>query len=97
MDNLLQLLLKNTTVLIKWFKDNYLQMNPDKCNLLITNQDKGTSITIDNEVIECSKSVKLLGITIDNELDFREHVTKLCKKVNSKLHALTRISNYMSR
>ena len=70
-------------------------MNPDKCKLLITNHDKCTSITIDNEVIECSKSVKLLGITIDNILDFREHVTKLCKKVSSKLHALARISNYM--
>ena len=43
-------------------------MNPAKCKLLITNLDKGT---IDNEVIECSKSVKLLGITIDNKLDFR--------------------------
>ena len=95
MDNLLQLLLKNTAVMIKWFKDNYLQMNPDKCKLLITNHDKGTSIIIDNEVIECSKSVKLLGITISNKLDFREHVTKLCKKVSSQLPALARISNYM--
>ena len=97
MDNLLQLLLKNTTVLIKWLKDNYLQMNPDKCKLLITNHDEGTSITVDNEVIECSKSVKLLGITIDNKLNFREYATKLCKKASSKLHVLTRISNYMSR
>ena len=55
-----------------------------------------TSIILNNEVIECSKSVKLLGVTIDNKLDFSEHVTKLCKKVSSKLHALARISNCMS-
>ena len=55
------------------------------------------SLIIDNEVIECSESVKLLGITIDNNLDFNEHVSKLCKKVSTKLHALARISNFMNQ
>ena len=31
--------------------------------------------------------------TIDNQLDFTEHVSKICKKVSIKLHALARISN----
>ena len=95
MENILQCLYNDTSVLIKWFKDNYLQMNPDKCKLLISNHDKDISIIINNEIIECSKSVKLLGVTIDNKLDFKEHVSKLCKKVSSKLHALARISNCM--
>ena len=94
---LLRCLYNDTMILIKWFKVNYLQMNPDKCKLLISNKDKDISIIIDNEVIECSKSVKLLGITIDSKLDFSEHVSKLCKKVSSKLHALARISNFMSQ
>ena len=72
-------------------------MNPDKCKLLITNHGKDKSLIIDKEVIECSKSVKLLGVTIDNRLDFNEHVNKLCKKVSSKLHALARISNFISQ
>ena len=94
-DILLQKLYKDTSILIRWFQDNYLQLNPDKCKFLISNRDKDISIIINNEVIECSKSVKLLGVTIDNKLDFNEHLTKLCKKVSSKLHALARISNYM--
>ena len=40
-------------------------------------------------------TVKLLGITIDKKLNFSEHISKLCKKVSSKLHALARISNFM--
>ena len=44
-----------------------------------------------------SSSVKLLGVTIDNKLNFDEHVTKLCKKVSQKIHALARMSNYMSQ
>ena len=96
-ESLLQCLYKDTSVLIKWFKDNYLQMNPDKCKLLISNRDKDLSLIIDNEVIECSESVKLLGVIIDNKLDFNEHVSKLCKKVSTKLHALARVSNSMTQ
>ena len=38
---------------------------------------------------------KLLGITIDNELTFDEHVSKLCKKASQKVHALSRLCHYM--
>ena len=34
---------------------------------------------------------------IDNKLNFNEHVSKLCKKGNQKLHALARISKYTSK
>ena len=97
LDLLLQCLSNDTSVLIKWFKDNYLQMNPDKCKLLISNQNKDISLIIENKVIECNKSVKLLGVTIDSRLRFDEHVSNLCKKASTKLHALARISNYMSQ
>ena len=42
-------------------------------------------------------SVKLLGVTIDNYLKFGEHVSNHCKKASQKLHALARISNFMSQ
>ena len=96
-DTLLQKLYTDTSLLSRWFKYNFLQMNADKCHLLISNRDKDVSIILENEIIECSSSVKLLGVTIDNKLNFSEHLSKLCKKVSSKLHAFARISNYMSR
>ena len=96
-DLLLESLWKDTSILMGWFKDNYLQMNADKCNLLICNHNKDVSIILDNEIIDCSNSVKLLGITVDKKLNFCEHISKLCKKVSSKLHALARISNFMNQ
>ena len=39
---------------------------------------------------------KLLGITIDNELKFDDHITKICRKANSKLSALSRLAIYLS-
>ena len=51
---------------------------------------------IEKELIKASKSVKLLGITIDNKLNFNEHVTKVCDKVSQKLHILARVATYIN-
>ena len=72
-------------------------MNADKSQLLVTKNDENISLNIDDEIIKGSKSVKLLGVTIDNKLDFSEHVSNICKKVSKELHALARISKYMSQ
>ena len=64
---------------------------------LVCDYDKDVSLILENEVIDCSNSVKLSGITIDRKLNFNDHVSKLCKKVSTKLHALARISNIMSQ
>ena len=38
----------------------------------------------------------MLGVYFDNKLSFTTPVTKLCKKAGQKLHALARISTFMS-
>ena len=85
-----------TSILVKWFKDNYFKMNPDKCHLLVTKHSEEVSISIEGETIKGKNSVKLLGVNIDNKLDFNDHVSQICNKVSSKLHALARISPFMS-
>ena len=72
-------------------------LNADKCKLLISNKDSDLSINIEGETIVCEKLVKLLGIKIDNQLTFSEHVSSICKKVSLKLHALARVSNEMNQ
>ena len=56
---------------------------------------KKKKLRIGNKETVAEKSVKLLGVIIDNKLNFNEHVTRLCKKANQKLHALARISKYL--
>ena len=41
---------------------------------------------------KASKEEVLLGVRIDSDLTFKEHVTSICSKANQKLHALTRVS-----
>ena len=43
-----------------------------------------------------SNEEMLLGLTIDKDLKFYGHITTLCKKVNRKISALSRVRRYMS-
>ena len=95
--DLLNNLENESSILIELFSNNYLLMNADKSQLLATKNDENISLNIDDEIIKGSKSVKLLGVTIDSKLDFSEHVSNICEKVSKKLHALARISKYMSQ
>ena len=87
-------LLNDTNIRKDWFRNNYFILNNDKCNLLITNHDEDVSLNLGNEIITGKKWVKLRGITIDNKLDFSEHVSSICRKANLKLHALARVSEF---
>ena len=53
-------------------------------------------IMIGNEIISNSAHEKRLGVTFDSKLTFNIHINKLCKKAEQKLHALARISRFMS-
>ena len=95
--NLLAILKDDTSLLLDWFKSNEKKSNEDKCHLLVINHQEDVHVKLGNENIEGSLSVDLLGIKIDSNLNFNEHVSKLCKKGNQKLHALARISKYLSK
>ena len=58
--DLLNNLEHESSILIEWFSNNYLLMNADKSQLLVTKNDENISLNIDDEIIKGSKSVKLL-------------------------------------
>ena len=47
--------------------------------------------------INTSKSFKPLGITIDNKLNFEEHIFDFCKKTSLQLNAVSRLQRYMEK
>ena len=54
------------------------------------------SITLTDDVIlETQSHIKLLGIHIDDQLNFNEHATYLCKKSGRQLNALARMSRFL--
>ena len=62
--------------------------------ILISNTQR--EICFVNTYIASNLSEKLLGITLDSELKFEEHINKICNIVNKKLDALHRIGSHMS-
>ena len=68
-----------------WFSMNYLKSNPCKSQLSLTSNNEA-SIKINDTDIKTSSTKKLLGVIIDNKVTFNEHVSKLRKNANNKLH-----------
>lgn len=72
-----------------------MKANPDKCHLLLSTKNE-QFVNISNFNIKNSKSEKLLGVTIDSELKFVEHINNMCVEASQKLSALSRIIHLMS-
>ena len=72
-----------------------MKANPDKYHLLFSGNDP-SKIIIGNETISSSKCKKLLGIKIDSNLNFKEHIESLCKKSSQKVNALSRLASSMN-
>ena len=53
-------------------------------------------IKIKEKIIYSKNSVIFLGINLDNELKFDQHINDLCKKAASQLNALYRINRYLT-
>ena len=81
---------------LSWFKSNQLVANPTKFKLMFLGMDDENLVFyINNKSITPSKYVKLLGITIDNELKFDVHINNICKQASSKIRCLHRIRKFL--
>ena len=58
--------------------------------LNIGGKERGTSIDIlcGNEIVGHSDKLKLLGVTIDNQLNFSENISQLCQKASRQVGVL---------
>ena len=81
-DNL-QTLVKESESTVDWFRNDNMIVSPDKFQPIIMNKRRENQIThklkINNNEIDTTKSVKLLGIEIDNQLSFNQHISKLTR------------------
>ena len=80
--------------LFKWFLENGLKANQEKCHFL-SSLDINRKFPLPACILENSNPQKLLGVTIDRKLNFNEHVTNLCDRASKKIQALARIFPYI--
>ena len=73
----------------QWFQANGMGLNVDKyLSMWVASNSEDLPLQLRNRNLQLSSSMKLLGITIDNTLNFREHVSGLVRKVSNQLHVL---------
>lgn len=86
-----------------WLDINGLSMNPDKTEAIVI----GTSarqraegpvddVNLGGVSVKPTRSVRSLGVTIDDTLSFNDHVDSICRSSNFHLRALRHIRKYIS-
>ena len=100
-DTLFETLKNESESPVNWFRNNNIIVNPEKSQLMLlqksTKKVIQEKLQIDNNEIKSENLVTLLGITIDNQLSFDDHISKLCNKASMQLNAIFRLKKYMSK
>ena len=56
--------------LSKWFYNNFMVLNPDKCSFMLLGVDDSlqTNMVCGDEIFKNTKQAKVIGVTLNNEL-----------------------------
>ena len=93
-DDVIKSLEDDSINFFKWFLYNQIKANSDKCHL-ITSKQSCMNLIIGNINIENSACEKLLGVNIDNKLNFIEHLDRIIKKASRKTSPLPKVFSFM--
>ena len=86
---------------LDWLDANKMIANPEKFKAIILQKPKSAEvpdvkIQIRGQEVAPTQEVELLGIKIDNELEFDKYISKICKKAANQLNALYRLGKYLN-
>ena len=97
---LINILQSKSEVITNWFKKNQMIVNPGKLEVITIDKNKGDhtneNVFIHNKQIRTAPSVELLGIQLDDKLNFSPHSSTICKSAANQLNALIRLQKFLS-
>ena len=98
-------LCQSTLELEEWSRNNQFKLNTDKTKSMfvtgtrlrakIDSLDQMEIGTSKGDILETTTIHKLLGVYIDLDLSFNEHVEQLCKKLAKRVGVLRSIGHYL--
>ena len=75
-----------------WSSDNWMKLNAKKCKEMRTcylrETPQLTQLQVDGQALELVSSYKVLGLTIQNNLKWNEHISAVITKASKRLHIL---------
>ena len=97
---LIKILESESEFVIDWFKINKMVVNPDTFQAIILDKRKrdhtDEHITVDNQQVKVVSSMKLLGLQLDDTLNFNLHISNICKSAANQLNALIKLKKFMN-
>ena len=80
----------------QWFYENYMVLNARKYHFMcLGNNTENNTFLFHNILMENRREQKILGVIIENKLNFKSHMSELWKKASQKIAALSRLSSYL--
>ena len=74
-------------------------VNPEKFQAIKLDEQKhdysNETIKFDNKTVETVSSARLLGIQLDDKVNFSLHVSNICKSAVNQLSALIRLNSFL--
>lgn len=87
----------------KWMAANFLLLNSDKTEMLVLGPKKqrdlllNLTINLDGCTVVSNKTVKDLGVTLDPDLSFEEHIKTVSRTAFFHLRNIAKIRNFLSK
>ena len=81
-----------------WFEQNFMQANANKFRLMYLNAENVSSenqLTVRDTALNSEGSAKLLGVIIDKNLNFDQHIANLCEKASCQINVLMRFKRIL--
>ena len=85
-----------------WCLSNRMVLNPSKTKyMIITSRQKhqlrllSLSLSLDTVPIQRVSEPKVLGVIIDEQLDWNSHTNKICQKLSSNLFLLSKLRHFV--
>ena len=94
LENLLESFKISLQPVLTWCEFNKMDINWSKTHFMFVTTKRVTlpeEIQIGSQIVKVVKTFKLLGIEIDNKLNFRKHISNTCKSINSKLFSYKKL------
>jgi len=97
-----RIVLEQAQIVLNWFRENLLLVNETKTQLIDfkisnVNRDEGCSLFLNDFTLKSSNKTKFLGIVVDNNLNFYDHVELVSKKVSSGIFVIRKLSAFADR
>ena len=100
LEDIIKILEHEREAALTWFRNNRMIVNPNKFETILLNKSKSSHFeeitNIGNEKIETLSLVKLLGIEIDNKLNFNNHINTKTLRLRLRLRHFLKIEEKKS-